>query len=82
MDLIEKKLNLFKVPGDYALAHCVSRDFKMGAGIASQFRAQYPDMANCCLAQNPQVGATVMYQGNGRTIFNLAIKDWSNLYCT
>jgi len=75
MNLIEKKINLFKTPEDYALAHCVSRDFKMGAGIARQFRKLYPDMASYCLAQKPKVGSAVKYQANNRTIFNLVTKN-------
>lgn len=33
----EIKMDLFSLPNDYALAHCVSADFAMGAGIAVQF---------------------------------------------
>lgn len=35
----EIKTNLFSVPRDYALAHCISADFALGAGIAKQFRS-------------------------------------------
>lgn len=30
--------DLFSASGDYALAHCVAADLKMGAGIAVQFK--------------------------------------------
>ena len=33
----EKKIDLFKVPEDYCLAHCISDDFALGAGIAVEF---------------------------------------------
>lgn len=34
----EIKGNLFTAPSDYALAHCVTTNFSMGAGIAREFR--------------------------------------------
>ncbi len=37
MQYIEKKTDLFTVPEDYALVHCISSDFAMGAGIAKKF---------------------------------------------
>ena len=33
---IEKR-NLFTVPKDYFLCHCISADFALGAGIAKKF---------------------------------------------
>ena len=33
----EEIRNLFTVPEDYVLVHCISSDFAMGAGIAVQF---------------------------------------------
>lgn len=37
--------DLFTVPSDYYLAHCISADFKLGAGIAKTFDTKY-DMRN------------------------------------
>lgn len=37
MILIEQKGNLFDAPDGYYLAHCISSDYKLGAGIAKQF---------------------------------------------
>lgn len=37
----EESKNLFTLPNDYILAHCVSRDLAMGAGIAKVFRDVY-----------------------------------------
>lgn len=34
MTIKEEKRDLFTMPSDYALAHCISADFKLGAGIA------------------------------------------------
>ncbi len=41
MSLKEIKQNLFTAPIDYALAHCVAKDFLMGAGIAVEFKKRY-----------------------------------------
>ena len=37
MTIKEEKRDLFTMPNDYALAHCISADFKLGAGIARKF---------------------------------------------
>lgn len=37
MTIKEEKRDLFTMPSDYALAHCISADFKLGAGIARKF---------------------------------------------
>lgn len=37
----EKKMNLFDVAEEYYLAHCISSDFGMGAGIAVQFNERF-----------------------------------------
>ena len=37
MNYKEEHRDLFSVPEDYVLAHCISSDFVMGAGIAKQF---------------------------------------------
>lgn len=41
----EEVRNLFSVPYDYYLAHCISADFKMGKGIAVEFAHRF-DMKN------------------------------------
>lgn len=37
----EERRDLFTVGSDYYLAHCVSADFKLGAGIAVEFNKRY-----------------------------------------
>lgn len=37
MILTEVHQDLFTVPKDYILVHCISADFKMGAGVAKEF---------------------------------------------
>lgn len=41
MTIKEVKRDLFTMPTDYALAHCISADFALGAGIAKQFQTKY-----------------------------------------
>ncbi|AIQ15014.1 macro domain-containing protein [Paenibacillus durus] len=41
MEFEEIKKDLFTMPGEYYLAHCISADAKMGAGIAVQFRKRF-----------------------------------------
>lgn len=36
----EEKRDLFSVPNDYYLAHCISADFALGKGIAVEFNKQ------------------------------------------
>lgn len=74
--LKEQVRDLFDVDNSYAVAHCVSQDFKMGAGIAKQFRNRYPKMAEHCLSKNPKIGDAVMYEHGGKIIFNLVTKKY------
>ncbi|MEF2245823.1 macro domain-containing protein [Paenibacillus sp. IITD108] len=41
MELVEIKRDLFTMPDEYCLAHCISADAKMGAGIAVLFRKKF-----------------------------------------
>lgn len=41
MTLKIEQRDLFTVPSDYYLAHCISADFKLGAGIAKVFDEKY-----------------------------------------
>lgn len=45
MNLIIEKGSLFELKDTHILAHCISRDCALGAGIASQFRNYYPEIA-------------------------------------
>ena len=37
----EEKRDLFSVDNDYYLVHCISADFKLGAGIAKEFERRF-----------------------------------------
>lgn len=41
MIIKEEKRDLFTMPNDYALAHCISADFRLGAGIAKEFDRRF-----------------------------------------
>lgn len=41
MKIVEKKMNLFDTPNRFMLAHCVSADFTLDAGIAKEFERRY-----------------------------------------
>lgn len=71
----EVQMDLFKTDNEYALAHCISQDCAMGAGIAKEFRRRYPKMPNRILEKNPQIGEAISYYGNKRLIFNLITKS-------
>ena len=52
MELREEKRDLFSVPEDYYLAHCISADFAMGKGIVVEFNRRF-DMKNKLKAHYP-----------------------------
>jgi hypothetical protein len=41
MKLEERKCNLFNVGNEYALVHCISADYALGAGIAVDFQKKF-----------------------------------------
>lgn len=41
MTFTEKKGDLFSIPSEYYLVHCISSDFALGAGIAKTFDEKY-----------------------------------------
>lgn len=49
MRLIEEKGDLFKLDTKYALAHCISLDCAMGAGIAVEFDKNFKGMKSLLL---------------------------------
>ena len=52
MEFREEKRDLFSVPDDYYLAHCISADFAMGKGIVVEFNRRF-DMKNKLRAHYP-----------------------------
>lgn len=84
MRLIEEKGNLFDLPLEYDLAHCISLDCAMGAGIAKEFVRKYkglkPTLIKVIKANNlihPITISTPAEFSNGETalIHNLITKE-------
>lgn len=77
MKLETVKGNLFNVTPDFVLAHCISRDAAMGAGIAKQFRNKYPKMPLYVMQrENTKFNPLVVYRGkDNRIIANLVTKS-------
>jgi O-acetyl-ADP-ribose deacetylase (regulator of RNase III) len=67
--------NLFSAPPDFSLAHCVSADLRMGAGIALSFREQFGQVDRL-RAQEPKIGSFVFLRQRQRYIFYLVTKEY------
>lgn len=75
MNYSESVGDLFEVPNDYVLAHCISADCKMGAGIAVVFNKEYRHIQQYCLSQNPNVGDVILFKHRKHHVFNLITKS-------
>ena len=75
--IIEQERNIFDVSETYALAHCVSEDCEMGAGIALEFEKRF-NMKHVIRIRNSGINTCCMYgavyEKNIRPIFNLITK--------
>ena len=54
--------DLFSVPDDYYLAHCISADYALGAGIAVEFDKRF-DMRRKLREYYPNFGVTMKHYG-------------------
>ncbi len=70
--LVEIKGDLFM--SQTSLAHCVSADLKMGAGIAKIFRDKFGGIDEL-LSQEPQVGKALYLKNENHYIFYLVTKE-------
>lgn len=80
MTYSEKNKDLFTVPEDYNLAHCISADFGMGKGIVVEFnkrfnmkqklQTKYPDYLNQYI--HKKIGGDCILEGR---VFNLITKE-------
>ncbi len=74
-----KEINgdLFSAPDRYALAHCVSADKALGAGIALEFRNRYPNMLKKFEGTKFEVGKCYGYTEPEprRSIINIVTKE-------
>ena len=75
MKYVEIVGDLFGVDSSYQLAHCISADCKMGAGIAVTFTEENPYMREILKKMCPIVGDVLYYNLEGRHgVFNLITK--------
>lgn len=77
MILTYRKGDLFTMPREYCLAHCISADFVLGAGIAKQFDRIY----KMKFKLNNRYGDTSHIERIGKVflidnVFNLVTKKW------
>lgn len=81
MKYIEVTQDLFKAPPDYALVHCISADFALGAGIAVQFQKRYNtrnELRSRCPNYKFHGGDCLGTGSRGtRAVFNLVTKKHS-----
>ncbi|KAJ8949943.1 hypothetical protein NQ314_008089, partial [Rhamnusium bicolor] len=69
--------DLFLAPVSSSLAHCVSQDFRMGKGIAKEFKKKYgreDELKN----QNKTIGEVAEIRQEGRNVYYLVTKRWYN----
>lgn len=78
--------DLFSVPKQFSLAHCVSADFHMSQGIASLFKKQFGSQ-DVLLSQQPSQGSLAILTESNRFIYYLVTKEnffdkptYENLY--
>ncbi|XP_028848979.1 ADP-ribose glycohydrolase OARD1 isoform X2 [Denticeps clupeoides] len=67
------KGDLFSCPEDEALAHCISQDCRMGAGIAVLFRNKFGGVEEL-KAQNRGPGECAVMRRSGRFVYYLVTK--------
>lgn len=72
--LVLETIDLFKVPPDYSLAHCISVDAKMGNGIAAKFK-EFFNHTELLRASQMRVGDVIAIEEHPRTIFYLITKN-------
>ncbi len=66
----EEKCDLFSVPEEYFLVHCISADFALGRGIALEFRKRF-DMKNRLKALGKTDSVCILID----RVFNLVTKE-------
>lgn len=76
MKYSEIKGDLFKSDKSYCLAHCISVDANMGAGIAVEFKNRYKGIKPFVISRNPSIGDCIPYNYDGRLVFNLITKKY------
>jgi O-acetyl-ADP-ribose deacetylase (regulator of RNase III) len=71
------KGDLFTADASYSLAHCVSEDFHMGKGIATEFKKRFGGVKEL-LDQNVRTGGCAHLKADDRFVFYLVTKKYYN----
>ena len=73
----EEIRDLFSVPDDYILAHCISADFALGAGIAVKFREMgvKDELMRLCKKDDWRGFGYMLPTSSGRKTCNLITKQ-------
>ncbi|XP_045197035.2 ADP-ribose glycohydrolase OARD1-like [Mercenaria mercenaria] len=71
--VIHKKGDLFSCDACESLAHCVSKDLRMGKGIATLFKQKFQGLSDL-KAQAKDVGDVAVLKRDGRFIYYLITK--------
>ncbi|VEN61760.1 unnamed protein product, partial [Callosobruchus maculatus] len=72
----EEHPDLFTVPDEYALAHCVARDLRMSRGIASEFQRLFGQLDEL-KRQGGRVGQVLELRSDQRRLYYLISKEKS-----
>lgn len=78
MTINEEKGNLFDLPEEYALAHCISEDCALGAGIAVEFQRRFKirDILKEYIRNEPKrYPRTIWTNTMGHLVFNMITKE-------
>ncbi|XP_067303408.1 ADP-ribose glycohydrolase OARD1 [Pseudorasbora parva] len=71
--LLHMRGDLFTCPSTDALAHCISEDCRMGAGVALLFKKKFCGVEEL-LAQEKQPGQCAVLKRSGRFVYYLVTK--------
>ena len=72
--LLEVRGDLFSAPSSSSLCHCVSRDFRLGKGIAKLFRDKFGRIDEL-KSSGARVGEVAVLKEKKRFIYNLVTKE-------
>ncbi|KAJ8974766.1 hypothetical protein NQ317_008205 [Molorchus minor] len=76
----EEQRDLFQVPAEFALAHCVAQDLQMSRGIAAAFKEKFGNVDEL-RRQRPEVGDVLQLGGDetSRRVFYLVTNTYPEI---
>jgi len=76
MKLIKEKKNLFTLDTRYSLAHCISADYSLSAGIAKEFQKRFHIKQDLNNMGNHIFPDCILIEKHKRNIYNLVTKRY------